>query len=137
MINPIVQELEKRLAEYFAAYKCLSDAPSGVVQKMKHTRFGSKPDNVTEKVVGKAMTVIAEIDPYIEGLSLSEYELLSELYDTDKPVKDQVERIANEKGLTLRTVYRTRLEILEKLLKTMPREVSESEKVAIYEKRWR
>jgi len=94
------------------------------------------PESRTEMLVGKALQMIAELDPSVDALSITDIELLAELYGSDETVRHQAEKIAMEKGITLRTVYRMRLDILGKINKTLPSVLSESEKNRFFERRW-
>ncbi len=108
-----IQEIERMLKGYFAAYNCLTAVPNEVIQKMRG--LGVEPTNATERLVSKALSNIAMLDPSIDKLSIAEFQLLAELYDSDETVRHQAERLADEKGMTLRTLYRARLDILEKI----------------------
>lgn len=129
-----IQEIERMLKGYFAAYNCLSTVPNEVVQKMKSASI--TPANTTEMLVGKALSNIAELGPGIDRLSIAEFQLLAELYDSDETVKHQAEKLAMDKGMTLRTLYRMRLDVLEKINETLSAGLSEAEKRAAFERRW-
>ncbi len=128
------QEIEQMLKEYFTGYNYLSGAPEDVIQKMKHTQV--LPANVAERLVKKSLRAIAEIEPYIENLSITDMQLIAEMYDSDESVKHQAESIAATRYSSPRTLYRMRLEILKKIDKAMPAVLSDKEREALFSRRW-
>ena len=130
-----IQKLEQILKDFFAAYGCLTNSPDETVQRMKlnHT----SPQNRKEMLICKALQIIAELDPSIDALSITETEMLAELYDSTETVRHQAETLAKNKGVTLRTVYRMRLDLLEKIDKTLSIVLSDSDRQRCFETRWR
>ncbi len=120
-----IQEIERMLKGYFAAYNCLTAVPNEVVKKMRGT--GVVPSNTTEMLVSKALSNIAALDPSIDKLSIAEFQLLAAIYDSNETVRHQAEMLAEERSLTLRTLYRARLDVLEKIEKTLSAQRSYAE----------
>lgn len=112
----------------------MSGAPEDVIQKMKHTQV--LPANVVERLVKKSLRAIAEIEPYIEKLSIADIQLITEMYDSYESVKHQAESIAATRYSSPRTLYRMRLEILKKIDKAMPAVLSDEEREALFIRRW-
>lgn len=124
-----IQGIERMLKGYFAAYNCLTAVPNEVIQKMRG--IGAEPTNTTEMLVSKALSNIAMLDPSIDKLSIAEFQLLAAIYDSDETVRHQAEMLAEEKGMTLRTLYRTRLDVLEKIDKTLSAQLSDAEGITV------
>lgn len=128
------QQLEQMLKDYFTGYNYLSGAPEHVVRKMKDKRI--IPATVVERLVSKALRAIAELEPYIEKLNIVDMQLLSEIYDSNESIKHQVESVAASRYSSPRTVYRMRLDILEKIDSHMPSALSDEERDNLFDARW-
>jgi len=135
MENSRTQEIERMLKDYFAGYNYLSGAPEDVIRKMKKALV--VPATVVERLVSKALSAVAVLEPCIEKLSISDMQLISELYDSNESVKHQVEGIAASRYTSARTVYRMRLEVLGKIDSLIPATITAEERDVLFDTRWR
>ena len=128
-------EIEEAVRKYYKAYDLLADIPKEAVHKLR----SSSPnlDSLKDKLTVDAMRSIAEVEPFLDGLSCDEQDLLMELFSTDECKRGQADRIACEKGISRRSMFNRKRDVLRKLDALLPQNPTTGERDAMFARRWR
>ena len=127
-------EIEESVRKYYKAYNVLADLPEEIIHRLYVTT--PNPNSLKDKVALDAMRAIAVVEPFLEKLSFEEEAMLMELFSTDECKRGQADRIAGDKGISRRSVFNRKHDILQKLDAWLPHNLSDEERAELFAKRW-
>ena len=122
------------MRKYYKAYNVLTDLSIDTISKLSTPAL--KTNSLKDKIVVDAMRTIAEVEPFLEKLCIEESEFLVALYGGNDGGSCLAEKIADDKGISRRSVYNKKRDILCKLDALLPQKLSESEREGLFAKRW-
>jgi len=127
-------EIEESVRKYYKAYNVLADLPEKIIHRLCVS--APNPNSLKDKVALDAMRAIAVVEPFLEKLSFEEEAMLMELFSTDECKRGQADRIAGDKGISRRSVFNRKHDILQKLDTWLPHNLSDEERAELFAKRW-
>lgn len=134
MDNTRKQNIEELMRKYYKAYDILAELPNDAISKLSTPAL--KTNSLKDKIVVDAMRIIAEVEPFLEKLGIDESEFLVALYGGNDGGSCLAEKIADDKGISRRSVFNKKRDILCKLDALLPQKLSENERAELFAKRW-